>query len=111
MNTRRTETLENDLQYLTIGPDLLIKRNDHEQITFCNLESLSPEELDALAAVADQMDAEAAAGVPADVTPEDVALEKDREHNDTVRMQTEQIKLDTVQEIREKFSKIWEGAE
>ena len=40
-----------------------------------------------------------------------VALEKAREHNDTVRMQTEQIKLDTVQEIREKFSKIWEGAE
>lgn len=40
-----------------------------------------------------------------------VALEKAREHNDTVRMQTEQIKLDTVQEIREKFSKLWEGAE
>ena len=40
-----------------------------------------------------------------------VALEKAREHDDTVRMQTEQIKLDTVQEIREKFSKIWEGAE
>ena len=40
-----------------------------------------------------------------------VALEKAREHNDTVRMQTEQIKLDTVQEILEKFSKIWEGAE
>lgn len=40
-----------------------------------------------------------------------VALEKAREHNDTVRMQTEQIKLDTVQEILEKFSKIWEEAE
>ena len=40
-----------------------------------------------------------------------VALEKAREHNDTVRMQTEQIKLDTVQEILEKFSKIWEGSE
>ena len=39
------------------------------------------------------------------------ALEKAREHDDTVRMQTEQIKLDTVQEIREKFTKIWEGAE
>ena len=39
------------------------------------------------------------------------ALEKAKEHNDTVRMQTEQIKLDTVQEIREKFTKIWEGAE
>ena len=39
------------------------------------------------------------------------ALEKAREHDDTVRMQTEQIKLDTVQVIREKFTKIWEGAE
>ena len=39
------------------------------------------------------------------------ALEKAREHDDTVRMQTEQIKLDTVQEIREAFARIWEGAE
>ena len=39
------------------------------------------------------------------------ALEKAREHDDTVRMQTEQVKLDTVQEIREKFAKIWEGEE
>ena len=39
------------------------------------------------------------------------ALEKAREHDDTVRMQTEQIKLDTIQEIREAFAKIWEGAE
>ena len=39
------------------------------------------------------------------------ALEKAREHDDTVRMQTEQIKLDTVQEIREKFAKIREGEE
>ena len=40
-----------------------------------------------------------------------VALEKAGEHNDTVRMRTEQIKLDTVYEIREAFAKIWEGAE
>ncbi len=39
------------------------------------------------------------------------ALEKAREYNDTVRMQTEQIKLDTVHEIRDAFAKIWEGAE
>ena len=40
-----------------------------------------------------------------------VALEKAREHNDTVRMQTEQIKLDTIDELREEFAKVWEGAE
>ena len=39
------------------------------------------------------------------------ALEKAKAHHDAVRMQTEQIKLDTVQEIREKFAKIWEGEE
>lgn len=39
------------------------------------------------------------------------ALEKAKEHNDTVRIQTEQIKLDTVHEIREAFARIWEGAE
>lgn len=39
------------------------------------------------------------------------ALEKAREHHDTVRVQTEQIKLDAVHEIREEFAKIWEGAE
>ena len=39
------------------------------------------------------------------------AMEKAREHNDTVRMQTEQIKLDTIDEIREEFAKVWEGAE
>lgn len=39
------------------------------------------------------------------------ALEKAKEHNDPVRMQTEQIKLDTVHEIREEFAKIWEEAE
>ncbi len=39
------------------------------------------------------------------------ALEKAREHHDIVRMQTEQIKLDTIHEIREEFIKIWEGAQ
>ena len=39
------------------------------------------------------------------------ALEKAREHDDTVRMQTEQVKLDTIQEIREEFAKVWEGSE
>ena len=39
------------------------------------------------------------------------ALEKAREHNDIARMQTEQIKLDTIHEIRDEFARIWEGAE
>lgn len=39
------------------------------------------------------------------------ALEKAKEHSDTVRMRTEQIKLDTVHEIREEFTRIWEGEE
>ena len=39
------------------------------------------------------------------------ALEKARNHQDTVRMHTEQIKLDTIHEIRETFAKFWEGAE
>ena len=39
------------------------------------------------------------------------ALEKAGEHDDTVRMRTEQIKLDAVHEIRAEFAKIWEGAE
>ena len=34
-----------------------------------------------------------------------------KEHGDTVRMQTEQVKLDVVQEVRAKFDEIWEGAE
>ncbi len=36
------------------------------------------------------------------------ALEKAKEHNDTLRMQTEQVKLDTIYEIREEFARIWE---
>ena len=59
-----------------------------------NLESLSPEELDALAAVADQMDAEAATGVPADVTPEDVALEKDSFYRQEPEIQRTLVSLD-----------------
>ncbi len=39
------------------------------------------------------------------------ALEKAREHQDIIRMQTEQIKLDTIDEIRKEFTKVWEGAE
>ena len=39
------------------------------------------------------------------------AREKAKEHQDVTRMQTEQIKLDTIQEIREAFARIWEGAE
>ena len=39
------------------------------------------------------------------------AFEKAKEYNDPVRMQTEQIKLDTINEIKEKFAKVWEGAE
>ena len=39
------------------------------------------------------------------------AYEKAKEHNDLARMQTEQVKLDVVHEIREQFEKVWEGAE
>ena len=39
------------------------------------------------------------------------AYDKAREHNDAARMQTEQVKLDTFHQIREKFDKVWEGAE
>ncbi len=38
------------------------------------------------------------------------AYEKAKEHNDPVKMRLEQIKLDTIREIRERFAKIWEGA-
>ena len=40
-----------------------------------------------------------------------VSYEKAKEHHDAVKIQIEQIKLDTIQEIRENFAKIWEGAE
>lgn len=39
------------------------------------------------------------------------AYEKAKEHNDIARMQTEQVKLDVVREVRTEFDKIWEGAE
>jgi hypothetical protein len=39
------------------------------------------------------------------------AYDKAKQHNDVVKMQIEQIKLDTIHEIRENFAKIWEGAE
>lgn len=39
------------------------------------------------------------------------AYDKAKQHNDTVKMRLEQIKLDTIGEIRENFAKTWEGAE
>ena len=39
------------------------------------------------------------------------AYDKAKQHNDTVKMCLEQIKLDTIGEIKEKFAKTWEGAE
>ena len=39
------------------------------------------------------------------------AYDKAKEHDDTVRMQTEQVKLDVVREVRAKFDEVWEGAE
>ena len=39
------------------------------------------------------------------------AYEKAKEHNDVARMQTEQVKLDVVREVRAEFDKIWEEAE
>ena len=39
------------------------------------------------------------------------AYDRAKEHDDTVRMQTEQVKMDVVREVRAKFDEIWEGAE
>lgn len=39
------------------------------------------------------------------------AYDKAKQHHDTVKMQLEQIKLDTVGQIKETFAKIWEGTE
>ncbi len=39
------------------------------------------------------------------------AYEKAKQHNDVVKMRLEQIKLDTIGEIKENFAKIWEGVE
>lgn len=41
----------------------------------------------------------------------ETAYEKAKEHNDAARMQTEQVKLDVVREVRAEFDQIWEGAE
>ena len=46
-----------------------------------------------------------------DFTAAVAAYDKAKEHGDTVRMQTEQVKLDVVREVRAKFDEIWEGAE
>lgn len=37
------------------------------------------------------------------------SYEKAKQHNDAVKMQIEQIKLDTITEIKEEFMKAWEG--
>lgn len=39
------------------------------------------------------------------------AYDKAKQHNDTVKMCLEEIKLDTIGEIKENFAKTWEGAE
>ena len=39
------------------------------------------------------------------------SYDKAKQHNDVVKMQIEQIKLDAIGEIKEKFAKIWEEAE
>lgn len=39
------------------------------------------------------------------------SLEQAKQHNDVKKMEIEQIKLDAVREIKEKFMEIWEGAE
>ena len=40
-----------------------------------------------------------------------IAYEKAKQHDDTVKMRIEQIKLDTIREIKETFTQIWEGEE
>lgn len=37
------------------------------------------------------------------------AFEAAKQHNDVIKMQIEQIKLDTIHEIEETFANIWEG--
>ena len=41
----------------------------------------------------------------------ETAYNKAKENNDAVKMCLEQIKLDTIGEIKENFAKTWEGAE
>lgn len=38
------------------------------------------------------------------------SYEKAKQHNDVVKMSVEQIKLDTISEIKEYFEKVWEEA-
>lgn len=38
-----------------------------------------------------------------------VSYEKAKEHDDILKMQVERLKLDAIQEIRTKFSELWEG--
>ena len=40
-----------------------------------------------------------------------IAYEKAKQHDDIVKMKIEQIKLDTIREIKETFIQIWEGEE
>ena len=39
------------------------------------------------------------------------SYEKAKQHDDSVKMQIEQIKLDAIDEIKERFTSIWEEAE
>lgn len=39
------------------------------------------------------------------------AYDQAKQHGDTVRMQLEQIKLDTINEIKQRFAELWEGAQ
>lgn len=41
----------------------------------------------------------------------EVSYEKAKQHNDSVKMQIEQIKLDTIHEIKEYFIRVWEEKE
>lgn len=41
----------------------------------------------------------------------ELAYEKAKEHNDVSKMHLEQTKLDAVQQIKEEFARIWEGAQ
>lgn len=40
-----------------------------------------------------------------------MAYEKAKQHDDTVKMKIEQIKLDTIREIKKAFIQIWEEEE
>lgn len=40
-----------------------------------------------------------------------MARDQARQHQDTVKMRVEQIKLDTAEEVRQSFARIWEATE